>query len=343
MKTLTKTKINNIIEGANFLGTGGGGTIADAEPLLKKIERVDLINFNELIETDLVCTVFGIGGKQTIDPVKAVRSALSVFMEINKRPITAIVPVELGAESIATALFAANTLGVPVLNSDLVGLRSAPEVYLELISLINVSRTPCVIADDKNNTAVLWNTASIQHLELLLRSFAVAAGGDAYIAGYPMQIKQIRNATPQNSLILAEQAGEFLREIRSKKKTVEELCTMLDLIYYDTGIITSNSTTQTKGFESGEYTIKSKSCIWKVVYKNENIILLKNDKVVVTAPDSILLMDTDRIQGINNFNKNSNKKVMIFAKKAVPIWRTRKGRKLFSPQQLGLQYEQVLL
>jgi len=49
------------------------------------------------------------------------------------------------------------------------------------------------------------------------------------------------------------------------------------------------------------------------------------------------------MSGINNFEDNTGKKVAILAKKAIPIWRTNKGKKLFSPKTLGFNYKQKLL
>src|SRR5690348_4134124 len=111
MKTINKNNWEAIIEGANLLGTGGGGTIAGAKNILQKITKsVTLISMNELKDDQLICTVFGVGGKQNCDPILSSKIAIQKFQKTLGKKIAAIVPVENGPMAIANAMFIASEL-----------------------------------------------------------------------------------------------------------------------------------------------------------------------------------------------------------------------------------------
>lgn len=76
-------------------------------------------------------------------------------------------------------------------------------------------------------------------------------------------------------------------------------------------MITSQKNKSEGGFEQGEYQVKAKSKNYTVVYKNENLVLLKDSKVLVTCPDSISLLDLKSFEEINNFEDNIGKNVAI--------------------------------
>lgn len=344
MKKINRNQFKHIMEGANLLGTGGGGTTNNANLLLQKIRKPVLITpLSKLNKTDLICCVFGVGGKQNSNPSIAIKNAITLFSKINKKKISAIIPVETGPMAFATTFYASNLLNIPVLDADIVGLRSSPEVYLETITLANLNRTPCAISDDKNNQAILWKTENINSMENFFRNFAISSGGDAFIAGYPLLKKQLENVIYENSITISENIGLVLLLLKNKKISFKTFCTKTGWKCIDIGTIYKQDINNSQGFASGKYFINAGKNEYEIVIKNENIVCIKNNTVIVTVPDSISLLDIHLSTGINNFNSNINKQVAILAKKSIPIWRTQKGKKLFSPKQLGLTYKQKLL
>ena len=180
-------------------------------------------------------------------------------------------------------------------------------------------------------------------LEQFLRGFATATGGLAFTAGYPLKAKDIRGVVPENTLSLAEEIGDAIITVQTKQLSLNDFATRYDLRFFGDGVITTMNEESRNGFEIGTYTIDAGRNQFTVKFKNENIVLLQGKKVLVTAPDSIILFDVAKYAGINNFEQNINKRVAIFGRKAIPIWRTRKGKALFNPKKLGLDFAQVLL
>lgn len=344
MKLLVQKDYRDILEGANLLGTGGGGTIAGGLSLIKKISKpIELLSLKELKSNETICTVFGVGGKENCDPLIASKTAMTVFEKILRKKISALIPVEAGAESIGTVLFIANELGIPVIDGDIVGLRSSPEIYLETITLANITRTPCVIADDKGTTEILKQEKNVTKVESFLRNFATKVGGDAFVAGYPMEAGKIKNVIAQCSITIAKETGRALEELRAGKLTLGSFCKKTGWKLIDIGKVVKKKSATQKGFIQGLYEIVAGYKIYTVVFKNENLVLLRNKKVILTCPDSISLLDLNRLEGVNNFEENRGKQVVILGKKAIPIWRTKEGKKLFSPKNLGFSYAQKLL
>lgn len=345
MRILDKKSFFEIISGANLLATGGGGTISKALSITKKIKQsVQLVSLAELKRSSLVCTVFGVGGKENCDPLVASKAAMKIFQKILNKKISALIPVEAGAESFATALFIASKLNIPVLDSDIVGLRSSPEIYLETITLANLKRTPCAIADDKGNSAVLWSSQNPKKMEQFLRNFAISSGGDAFVAGYPLPVRSLKGIIPEGSITIAQQTGQALTQLKRKKITLAEFCGKMQWAILGVGRIVDIAKNDSKGFVKGKCVVRLKTKErMEVFFKNENLVILKNRKVLLTCPDSISFLDLNTCQGVNNFEENKNKRVAILGKKAIATWRTKEGKKLFNPRRLGFPYAQKLL
>lgn len=344
MRTLTSNDLTNIINGASVFATGGGGTIGGAVSILNQITKpVNLVSFKSLRKRDIVCTVFGVGGKQNCNPVVASEKAFSLFQKVTSTKVSAIIPVEIGPMAIANVMYIASELNLPILDSDIVGMRSSPEVFLEIISLANLDRTPCAIADDKGNSAILFESQNLEQLENFLRGFAISVGGDAFVAGYPLKVESLLRILPSNSITSSQIVGELVKRLKSGKIGLKDFCKISKWKLYGTGIIKGELKNNLKGFAQGKYKINSDKGIFTIVFKNENIALFRNDTLLLTCPDSITLLNIDSGIAINNFENNKDAHVAILVKKAIPIWRTKKGRELFSPKNLGYDFSQKLL
>lgn len=344
MKNLNNKDIKKIISGANLFGTGGGGTINETLSMLQEIKTpVKLVNIMGLRENDFICTVFGVGSKQSCDPVATSKDALLQFQKIFRKKFSAIIPVEVGTVAIATSLFISSRLKIPVLDSDIVGLRSSPEVFLETITIAGLNRTPCVISDGKGSKLIIAEEKNPEELEKILRNFAIKSGGDAFVAGYPLQIGSVKNVVPSGSITFAQKTGETLLKLKNKEIDLENFCKITGWKFMDCGVIEKVVEYSKKGFIEGKYRIQSNNQKWTVIFKNENLILLKDRTVILTCPDLISLLDLDSSEAVNNFEKNRGKKVAILGRKAIAIWRTPEGKKLFGPKNLGLDYKQKLL
>lgn len=345
MIKLTTQKLNQLLLGVSLLSTGGGGSLIEAKKILRKIKTCPkLMGLSELNPNDVVVTVLGVGDKDVNNPVSCSVKSLEIFQKLFKQKIAAIIPIEIGPISTLSAIMIASQLNLPIIDTDIVGGRASPEVFLETITLANLSREPIVIANDKNDVLILYRSSSMETMEKNLRNFATVSGGDVYGVGYPLKVKQLKKIVGENTLSCSIKLGRDLNRLKNKQINLGQFCKKNDLIKLGQGKIIKTNLQAKNGFIKGEYLIKTnQGKILTIVIKNENIALLTNRKSILTVPDSLLLLDQQKFIGINNQNDNLNKLIIILGKKAIPIWRSKPGLKLFSPQKLGYNIKQVLL
>lgn len=341
MKILTQNDLKNLILGSSLLATGGGGSITSGYKLIKKIKKSSqLVTVDELKPSDIVITVFGVGGQEKCNSSIAAIAALEAFQNTTRLRVSAIIPVEIGPLAVIEAFYIASLLKFPVLDADIVGYRSSPEIFLETISIPNLSRVPLACANDKGDALVIYRSRSMFSIEKIARDFAVFSGGDALIVGYPLKIKEICAVVGIKSIDFSIALGKNL----SDRLSLDILCKKNDFYFLGKGKIIKEIKSIKKGFTVGKYVIEQNDGnIIHIFIKNENIVLTLDNQVILTTPDLICLLNLNTYQGINNFENNKGKTIAILGKKALPIWRKTKGKKLFHPKNLGLNFEQKLL
>jgi|GEM_PF-1851502 len=338
MQIFTNNDINNVLVGSTLLATGGGGPLEEAKSIAD-VSSVKVAQFSDFSPTDKVFTAFGVGGKVAVDPVESVKKALNTFEELYNFPLVGIIPVEIGPLSTASAFFLANQLDVPLIDADIVGFRSSPEIFLETISLKNLRREPCVISNGKD-VAVLAESSSYQFTEKFLRSFANLSGGEAYVIGYFLDVKDLEEVVGIKSISFAKELGKDLICGKKEPNNYLSILEKYDFKSFGEGIIVQEEKKVEAGYTTGKYVIKTSTDIFEIYYKNENIVMIKNGYLFLTVPDLIVLFDPSTYLGLNNYDVNLNKRITICAKRSIPIWRTDAGLKLFSPRNIGLEFDQ---
>jgi DUF917 family protein len=341
---LTTSQLADFLVGSTILCTGGGGPYPEAQQLLKNVTSVELIDLADLPDDAIVFTAFGVGGSVAVDPVASVKLALQEFNKLFPTPPAAIIPVEVGPLSTATSFFIANAVNTPVVNADIVGFRSSPEVFLETITLKNLDREPCVVSNG-HAVATLHRTSSHTFTEQFLRQFAVASGGEAYVVGYPLRVKDIRNLVGEGSIQLSIDIGTSISELQRGQLSLAAFCQRHGFELLTTGTISDDQKNVSGGYTTGKMVIQADNQDqFEVYYKNENIVVMKNDDCLVTAPELITVLNLETHLGINNYlPQPTGTSVALMARKAFAVWRTPQGRELFSPKKLGFVFPQKLL
>lgn len=168
---VTKLKVDdlrNIVRGACFLASGGGGSyqtgmkLADhfeSDPYYKeaygRIDHIDVINAKALKEQNgkTALVVAGMGapaqGEGIVTPELMV-AAVKKMEELNGR-VDYILPIEIGAANSAIACLAAAKLGIPVVDADGAG-RAVPTLDLLTYAAHGISVNPTVLAGKNSET-----------------------------------------------------------------------------------------------------------------------------------------------------------------------------------------------
>ena len=328
MKKIDSATISELLAGSTILGTGGGGRYDDALRKVRDLPGIELITIDEVPADSLVVTAYGAGGltKPQVGQ-RALLRGLELLQQRLGKPIGAIVPVEIGPFSLAEAFWVATKLGVRVVDADLVGCRSVPEIFIELVTLARLSRCPLVFGNNEGDLVLLENASSPERLEQLIRSFADSSASNTFVFGYPYNKTQLARAAAKGSVSYClEVAARLAQEFRLAGE----------------GLVVADEKQEIDGFTRGRLEIAGNDRL-TIEYKNEYLVLCRNGKVEVTCPDYIVVVNQDTGLGLNNGDDNREKRVAVYVRPAIAQWRTAAARRLFSPRTLGLPYNQRVL
>lgn len=325
--------LNSLLVGSTFFGTGGGGDPRLAKKIYRSLRKqpVRLKSLNQFQATDLFMTAYTVGGLvQTPISQSIFNKALKIYQKFLSQKISGIIPVEIGPLSLALAVKAAAKLNLPLIDTDFVGGRSTPEVFLETISLFNIPRTPLIVINQKGNYKVLTISKNYFEEENFLRNFANKSGGFALVLGYPIRKKLAVKSLADKTVSQAIKIGKKI----SQKKLVGKI------IF--SGKIVKINNLEVAGFSAKEIYFKNKKDTAKLYLKNESLIFWVNNQPVLTCPDLIILLDKNN-QPLYNLDLKNNLEVKVVGVPAQPLWRTKKGLRLFNPKLFGYNIKQKLL
>lgn len=322
-----------LLTGSTFFGTGGGGNPRLAKKIYCSLgnQPVKLKSLDQFQPNDLFITAYTVGGLiQTPISQSIFNQALDIYQKLLDQKISGIIPVEIGPLSLALAVKAATKLNLPLIDTDFVGGRSTPEVFLETISLFNIPRTPLIVINQKGNYKVLTRSKNYFEEESFLRNFANKSGDFALVLGYPIRKKLAVESLADKTVSQTIKVG---RKIIQKK--------LVGKLLYK-GKIAKIKNIKQKGFTAKLLEIKNEKNIGKLYLKNENLIFWINNQPVLTCPDLIILLDKNN-QPLYNLDLKNNLEIKVVGIPAQPLWRTKKGLKLFNPRLFGYNIKQKLL
>src|SRR3546814_11158303 len=99
------------------------------------------------------------------------------------RPISAVLPIEIGGGNGLAPLIAAAELGVPVVDCDGMG-RAFPESQMTIFNIRGLKACPSVLTASCGALTVIETDDNLTH-ERIARSLSVALGGIAHMVEYP--------------------------------------------------------------------------------------------------------------------------------------------------------------
>ncbi len=326
MQKLYKEDIKKMLWGSLFYGCGGGlfyrESLKIAEEIFKFKKYIVLKNIEEFRNNEYLISIYAVGdpSKANLDFKSLIFEAFKNYKKLtNIQKISGIIPGEIGAEILAFQ--ASAYLNLPVVDTDLVGGRAAPEVQMDLFSVYKLKLTP-FLGYIRNKILYLDGDFSAQEIESIVRNFFKDKGAGIVI-GYPVKVNQIKNKCIKNTVTKALKVGEILikkdwndlKKLLGKFKVLEETFQKADL--------------ESKGGFLEGFIIFKKH---KIYVKNENIYLIDDkNRIKYKAPDLIIILD-EKLKPMHNTEwakrKINNVKILLIP--AEGYWKTREGRKLWN-------------
>ena len=352
MRTLEWESLQDILVGAAFLGTGGGGSLekglATIASDLKAGRSVRLADPDELAPDTWACTPYYCGslaptGKTAFrakaaphDGTECLLAAQVLERHLGVRFGTTVA-TELGGGNTAAALSVAAQLGLPALDADGAG-RSVPDLQHSTYYVAGIPIAPMGIANKYGDQAVVQRVQDDFHAEALVRSMAVASGGHVGVADHPGRLADLRKGLVLRSLTFSEKVGHAIRG--KGTDAIDAVLAATDGFLLFEGVAASDCKYEDKeGFTFGDVAIrgtgKDRGATYRIWFKNENIMAWRNGKVDVTAPDLVCLLDVERRAPILNPWVKRGQRIAVFGLPAAGIWRTPDGIAAFGPEYFG--------
>lgn len=355
--------LEDALLGSSYLGTGGGGSLAEARDLI----AADLaaghsffsVPVSALADDDRVACPYGLASlapmseemaarlasldNRVDEPVQAAFEALERHLG---QSLSAVILGEIGPLSLAEGLSIAARLGVPALDADTVG-RAVPEINQHSVKVAGIPLTPIGAATPFGDEMIVGQLGDPSRAEDILRSVAVASQlcgvADSPITG--AQARQ-EGTLVTGSLTLARTIGGAVRQAKaSGADPIEAARSAADGYLLFTGTVDDFTWRDEDGFLVGDVTLSGTGEFagqqFVSEYKNEHLVARRDGTVVATCPDLISVIDLATHDGVNNPDFTRGQEVAVLAFRCDPLWRSEAGLAVFSPRYFGFDVDYV--
>ena len=286
--SITVEDLEDLAQGAAFLGTGGGGDPyigrLMAKHAIEEFGAPEIIEVDELDDDATVLPAAMLGAPTVLVEKAASGEDIDYSVErlaqiVGRRP-DAICPLEIGGINSMIPVVAAARLGLPLVNCDGMG-RAFPELQMVTFSVYGVSVTPAVIVDEHLETVIV-ETNNGKRAEDLIRAVAIQMGLSVMISCYPMTGRQVKNYGVKGTLTLALGVGRAISRGRMEGEPIETLLAYLrSTEYYNhckvlfDGKITDLRRETAKGFSMGHCELDAldgSGQHMNILFQNENLV-----------------------------------------------------------------------
>ena len=324
MENLNREELKDVVRGACFLASGGGGAYetgmqiaACFEPSYYECSEVKVVTVEEAkaipaAKYGVVTAVMG-----APERMKEIKNAemnvsaverLAELCGIEVGEIGCIVPAEIGALSSVIACVTAAKLGIPVLDGDGAG-RAVPVLNMTSFAIKGVSVNPTVLVGSNGDYVALDISGAAQYtassaIESLARPILDMPefGGMAALAIWLIDLQKLDEIiTIRGTLSKCKTLGKTIRESleyaqkAGEEPSIENVLHVLQEVDYKPsfvcyGTIREATTNTSGGFDHGlvEIDVDWKRQL-KIIFQNESLLLWDSEKSapIVVAPDLI--------------------------------------------------------
>lgn len=341
---ITGDTVGGLARGAAVLGTGGGGDPYVGALLARQAigaGSVEVVTLRELPDDALVITAAMMGAPtvmveklpsidEVLTPIRALAASLG-------REVTHIACAEIGGVNSTIPVAAAAALGLPLLDADGMG-RAFPELQMVLPTMYGITASPLGVADEKGNVAVLQTIDNLW-TERIARVAAVEMGCSVMIAGFAMTGAQARESLVDGSLSLCVELGERIADARvSNADPVASVIERLGGRELFAGKVVDVARATTTGFARGSARIRGASNDLVLSFQNEHLVAQLGEKVLVTTPDLIIVLEHDTGEPITTEALRYGQRVRVVSAPADERWHSEAGLALVGPGYFGYDH-----
>ena len=366
---VTEEDLEDIAVGAGILGTGGGGNPYRGKLLARRHvragARVPVVPLHGVPDDALGVSVGGMGapviGIERIIRGDEAYTALRALERRLGRPVTHVVPGEVGGGNSTIPLVVSALSGLPVVDADGMG-RAFPELQQTTFFVEGAPPSPAALCDYRHSTVVFDGLPDARTLERVARAVTVAMGGAASFAFAPMSGAEMRRMAIPGTLSLARRVGAAVRAARrAHADPVDAARTATGGRRLFHGKVTDVHRRLVAGFARGELLLEglgdARGRSLRIAFQNENLIAwedgvdslrspfglepsrAKPQAVAATAPDLICLVDETSAEPVTTEVVRYGLRVAVLGIPAPPLLRTERALAVVGPRAFGYDVE----
>jgi DUF917 family protein len=346
-RLLEPDSLRALARGCAVLGAGGGGDTHYA--LLQALQAAEdfgparLMDLDELADDALVMPCGGVGsplvGLEKIENGDEGERLREQLEHITGQRVAALMAGEIGGGNGLLPITWAARMGLPVVDADGMG-RAFPRVSQVAMELAGVAPCPAVMTDERGNL-IVFRAVSGDLLERLERAAAIAFGGLAQSAEFPMTAAQARGATVRNSVSLAIKIGTAIGAAADDPVTA--LIAAIGASRLVGGKVTDVERRITGGFLQGSVVVEGlgedAGRQLRLELQNEHLLALEHGQVLASVPDLITVLDSETADAISTERIRYGQRVTVIAFACDPLWRTARGLEVAGPRAFGYDFD----
>lgn len=335
MKELREADLTDLVEGAAFFSSGGGGDpvvgLNIVEKLLEKRCPVRLIEPAEAPDNATLVSFACVGATASIahhsDAAVKTLNRLEKFLGTN---VFAVVPAELGGFSTLAAVDVAARYGIPVVDADGAG-RAVPEMHLQTYMMDNSGSSSIFVADiDAQKMLLIKQTGDSEAVERIVRVLTGRWSQIIYAAQAGLIGKQVRTLPVLNTLSTSIRIGTLLRRAVDPLKAILKETNGFSLFE---GIVTDVKNETKDGFtwttlkmDGVNGNAKSKL---EMRAKNELLVAYKDGQLTAVAPDIITTVSSETCKYAPAEKIVEGNRLVVIGIPAPAQWRRPEGLRLW--------------
>ena len=358
MIELTRDDVLDLLFGATYLGTGGGGELDEGIALIDEAARAGKRFYLEQLEDAsqdmLACTPYFLGAISALPAEEellyerlpkpegqAIQRAYERLEEYLGQTIYGSVACELGGTNTAVAFYVAAMNDGVVLDGDPAG-RAVPEITHSTYYLNQLPASPIIVANAFGEMMMLENIIDDQRAEHVVRSLAMVSRNDVAAIDHALPISELKDALIHGTMSLSLKIGKACREaIANGADTAKLLAEIGGGTVAFRGEVFETSWRTQDGFTFGDFALAGQGEYqgqrYDITLKNENMAAWRDGALDIVIPDLICAIDTNTGAPVTNPNTHIGQHIAIVHLPAPKEFQTPQGREIFGPTYIGLE------
>lgn len=349
MTHLDEQAVADLRWGAAVLGAGGGGdtylvTLA-ARQAVRESGPVPLLAPHELDDDALVIPVACMGSPTIVEEKLPGRtplvSALHRLEHHLGRKADAVIPVLAGGMACPCAVATAAVAGVPLVDADGAG-RAVSELHMTSFCVYGLSASPFVLVNERGDTTIIEALDELA-LERVARAVTYRYGGWSYVAGFPLQGRQVKETAVLYTISFAVRLGEQIRAAGHDR----------DAMLAAINGVTTNSTYGPchvlvdgrvvaverpggRASPDGSVLVQNQyGRMLQIHFQNEFLLAEAEGRTVASVPDLITVIDTETLQPVQADSLVYGQRVVVTAIPIPGMMRTTEALRYLGPRYFG--------